>query len=348
MDSLLLGLQFLLAVVFATAGAAKLLDQSGARAALVDFGISERMAPAAGLLLPLAELATAIALLLHPTAKWGALAALVLLLAFIAGIAHAMARGHAPDCHCFGQLQSAPAGRGTLARNSVLAGLATVLVVEGPGPPVGEWVAARSAAELLAVGLGVFAVALGVACVRLRSDNRGLRSDLEREREANTLLPPGLPLGATAPGFALPNVAGETVTLDSLVARGAPVALLFVSPWCSPCATLLPELGRWQASLANRLTIALVSSGGKEDNEWMAEQHQLKHVLVQEGSEVLDAYRVRSTPTAVMVTPEGRIASVVGEGTFVIEPLIRVTLRDETLTLVDGDDAGSEQPRVSA
>ena len=37
-----------------------------------------------------------------------------------AAIAIAMARGKAPDCHCFGQLHSAPAGWKTLARNGVL------------------------------------------------------------------------------------------------------------------------------------------------------------------------------------------------------------------------------------
>ena len=77
---------------------------------------------------------------------------------------------------------------------------------------------------------------------------------------------------------------------------------------------VLPDLGRWQASLADRLTMALVSSGSKEDNRRIAEEHELENVLLQEGSEVLDAYRVRATPAAVTVTPEGSIASVAGEG----------------------------------
>ena len=44
---------------------------------------------------------------------WLAFAAIVaaLLLAFVGGIAFNMARGNAPDCHCFGQLHSEPAGR---------------------------------------------------------------------------------------------------------------------------------------------------------------------------------------------------------------------------------------------
>ncbi len=346
MDSFLLGVQLLLAVVFATAGVAKLFDQPGSRDALRGFGVSEGVAPVAGLLLPLVELATAVALVVPATARLGGIAALILLLTFIGGIARAMARGQAPDCHCFGQLHSAPAGRGTLARNAALALLAGVVVVAGPGTAVDDWVAARSAAELVAVGLGLVAIVSGAACVRLWLDNRGLRGDLARERDTTALLPPGLPLGATAPDFALPDVSGETVSLDALLGHGRPVALLFVSPSCGPCATLLPDLGRWQASLANRLTMALVSSGSVEDNRRIAEEHELGNVLLQEDSEVLEAYRVRSTPAAVMLTPDGRIASVAGEGPHAVEPLIRLTLRDATPALPAGNGARPEHRHV--
>ncbi len=51
----------------------------------------------------------------------GRAAALLLLLAFAGGVARAMSRGQAPDCHCFGQIHSEPAGPSTLIRNAVLA-----------------------------------------------------------------------------------------------------------------------------------------------------------------------------------------------------------------------------------
>lgn len=346
MDSFVLGVQLLLAVVFATAGAAKLLDQAGSRTALEGFGVPERVVPAAGVLLPMVELATAVALVIQPTARFGAAAALLLLLAFIGGIARAMARGETPDCHCFGQLHSAPAGRGTLVRNAFLAALAGVVLIARPASAFDDWVAARSAAELVAVALGVVATVLGAACVRLWLENRGLRDDLDRERDAVALLPPGLPLGATAPDFALPDINGGTASLDTLSSRGMPIALFFVSPSCGPCATLLPDLGRWQTSLANRLTMAFVSSGSIKDNQRIAEEHGLANLLVQEGSEVLEAYRVASTPAAVMLTPHGRIASVAGEGPHAIEPLVRLTLRDGTAAA--GNGAQPEHRRVSS
>ena len=64
---------------------------------------------------------------------------------------------------------------------------------------------------------------------------------------------------ATAPTFALEDLQGETLTLDSLRQAGNPVMLLFTDPCGGPSNALLPEVGRWQEEYANRLSIALVS-----------------------------------------------------------------------------------------
>src|SRR3954454_14585054 len=114
MGTAVLGARLFLAAVFATAGAAKLFDLPGNRDALRGFGVPEPLVRPIGVLLPLAELSTAVALVARPSAQWAGLAALVLLLAFIGGIANAMRKGQAPDCHCFGQISSEPAGQGTL------------------------------------------------------------------------------------------------------------------------------------------------------------------------------------------------------------------------------------------
>jgi thiol-disulfide isomerase/thioredoxin len=74
----------------------------------------------------------------------------------------------------------------------------------------------------------------------------------------------GLAVGATAPTFALEDLQGETLTLDSLRQAGKPVMLLFTDPRCGLSNALLPEVGRWQEEYANRLSIALVSRGDPE------------------------------------------------------------------------------------
>jgi methylamine dehydrogenase accessory protein MauD len=326
MASAVLGVRMLLAVVFATAGVAKLLDRRGTREALEGFGVPGVALASGAILLPVAELATAVALVPQPSAQWGGLAALVLLLGFIAGISNALVRGEAPDCHCFGQLQSEPAGRGTLARNVVLAAMAAFVTVEGPGPSVTAWVGDRSAAELVAVAAGIAAVVLGALALRVWQSNRDLRRHLDNAHAELAVFPPGLPVGAPAPGFSLPNIDGETVTLDALRARGRPVLLVFVSPGCGPCETWSPELLRWQAMLANEITIAMISDGTPAQNRAIFGDGGAQ-VLLQEKSEVTKAYRVGGTPVTVLVSAEGMVASKPISGAIAGESFIRLTVR---------------------
>jgi hypothetical protein len=69
-------------------------------------------------------------LLLFPaTARWGALVALLLMAFFAAAIGVTLSQGRRPDCHCFGQLHSAPVGWSALARNVVLAAAAAWVAV---------------------------------------------------------------------------------------------------------------------------------------------------------------------------------------------------------------------------
>jgi peroxiredoxin/uncharacterized membrane protein YphA (DoxX/SURF4 family) len=325
--SFLLGIRVVLAAVFAVAGTAKLLDRPGTRRSLSEFGVPSGALPVAALLLPLLELATAVALIPPGSARWGALAALALLLGFIGGIANALARGEAPDCHCFGQVHSAPAGRGTLLRNAVLAALAAVVVLEGPGPSITDWVSARTPAELVAVAVGAAAIALAGLALRLWLDRRRLQDELAAARAELAALPPGLPIGAEAPRFALRDLHGEQRTLDSIRARGLPVVLVFVSPTCGPCHLLFREIGRWQASLSDRLTVIAISTGTVAENRPIAGEHGITEMLLQQRSEVSRAYRVPNTPSAVAVAAGGTIASAAAEGGLTIEPLIRLTLR---------------------
>ena len=135
MALVLLIARLVLVVVFLVAGLAKLADLKGSQQAVHDFGVPARLATPLGTLLPLAELVVAVALLLPISAWWGGLGALLLLVLFVVGISYNLAQGRQPDCHCFGQLHSAPAGWPTLIRNLVLAAIAAVVVGFGLQPP---------------------------------------------------------------------------------------------------------------------------------------------------------------------------------------------------------------------
>jgi thiol-disulfide isomerase/thioredoxin len=320
----------LLAVVFTTAGVAKLLDRPGSRDALRGFGVPGGLVPAGIVLLPLAELGAAIALVPTPTAQWGGVVALLLLLAFAAAIGNAIRQGRAPDCHCFGQLSSAPAGRSTLIRNLILAAPAAYVAIDGPGPSLSAWISDRTAAELVAIAACLAAAALGTLAARLWRENRTLRRDLESARDRLAALPRGLPVGSLAPGFTAQSMrSGTAVTLDSLLARRRPVVLVFVSPGCGPCQELFKDASRWQVALADDITVAFITEGDRADN-LVALQNGSGDLLIQDGWEVGEAYKVGNTPTAVAISPDGRIATalVSGDG---IEPLVRLTVRQHAM-----------------
>jgi len=324
------------------AGVAKLADRNGSRQAIVDFGLPAALAAPLGVLLPLVELAVAATLIPTATAWWGAIGALALLLLFVAGIGINLALGNKPDCHCFGQLHSAPAGWKTLLRNSALAAVAGFIVwqgYDGAGPSAVSWIADLSSAQLAALIVGL--VVLGLLAAQwwflvhlLRQNGRLLvrLEALEGRLGANGAIPSqngvpaqppaGLPVGTTAPDFNLSGLYGETLTLESLRSSGKPVMLLFTDPNCGPCTAMLPEIGRWQEEHKEKLTVSLISRGKPEENRAKSTEHGLQHVLLQEDWEVSEAYQVRGTPSALLVQPDGTTSSPVMSGVEAIRTLL--------------------------
>ena len=343
MDAALVVARLLLALVLLSAGAAKLADREGTRQAIVDFGAPSALAAPLGLLLPLVELAVAATLLPASTGWWGALGALTLLSLFVGGITYNLARGRKPDCHCFGQLHSAPAGWRTLARNGAVAAVAGFVLWEGfdgAGPSAVAWLGALSTAQLLGIIGGVVVLVLLAGqwgfLVHLLRQNGRLLVRLEAVEatlaEGGSVAPSqngtpvpqaeGLPVGSTAPDFSLSGLHGETLTLDALRAPDQPVMMLFTDPGCGPCNALLPDVGRWQQEHAQKLTLALVSQGEVEENKTKAQEHGLRNVLLQNDWEVSSSYEVKGTPSAVLINPDGKVASPVAGGAEGIRGLL--------------------------
>jgi peroxiredoxin len=333
LDAALLAARLLLAALFAIAALAKLADRAGSRHAMVDFGVPERLATPLAVVLPLAELAVAIALVPARSALSGAVGALVLLLVFMAGIGVNLALGRKPDCHCFGQLSSGPAGWPTLVRNIALAGVAVFVISQGPGASGVEvmgWLAELGAGATVAILASLIGLALvaaeGWAIAELVKQNGRLLVRLEaletRLGMAVAAPPPGLPVGDPAPSFGLPTLEGGTLTLDDLGASRKPVLLVFSDPDCTACTTLLPEIGSLQRDLIAPLSIALISRGSPKANRAKCTEHGLTHVLLQRDHEVAEAYAVNGTPSAVLVRRDGTIGSPLAQGVDEIRSLI--------------------------
>lgn len=343
MDLALLLARLALAAVFVVAGAAKLADLPGSRKAATGFGVPERLAPAVGILLPITELAIGVALVPTVSARWGALAALALLVTFIAAIGLNLAKGRTPDCHCFGQLHSAPAGWSTIARNGGLAAIAALILVAGwgdPGASAFAWLTGLSGIDtVLLVGgllvLGLLAL-LGWVVVNLMSQNGRLLTRLDALEAAiatGEALPSsapaadrGLPVGTPAPAFTLPDLERTSKSLDAVRQPGVPLLLLFTDPGCGPCNQVLRQLNRWRESAGDRLDFAVISRGAHEANLAKAREHGLDRVLLQTAREVAGAYGIRGTPAAVIVRPDGTIGTPLAGGVDAIQVLVTSTL----------------------
>lgn len=331
MDTVVVLVRVVLAGVFGLAAVTKLADLPGSRAAMRSFGVPERLAAPVGIGLPIAELTIAVLLLPLATAWWAAVVGLGLLLAFITGITYNLAQGRTPDCHCFGQVYSAPVGQSTLIRNGIFVALVSVLVLQGPnrqGSSLVEWLGDVSIAERILLVLAFLVLgalaAVGWLIFHLVQQHGRLLIRIEAlEGDVRSSVPEaGLPIGTIAPTFSLVSLDGGSVTLEQLRQAGRPVALIFTDPECGPCTALMPEIGRWQHEHANAVTLALLSRGTVEANAAKAREHGLTNVLVQRDWEISEAYESLATPSAVLIRPNGTIGSRAALGAEAIRALI--------------------------
>lgn len=348
MSGALLAARVVLAAVFAVAGLAKLADLAGSCRTVREFGVPDVLAPLLGSLLPGAELAVAVALIVRHSARWGAVGALVLLASFMVAIGVAMARGREPDCHCFGQLHSAPAGLRTLLRNGVLAIAAGFVAVAGwtdAGSSATGWIAGLSARALGGIGVGVLVVAAQAwFSWQLLRQNGRLIGRLDALEEKLGSLPNmalrGLPIGSTAPPFALPTPHAGIITLDDLLRHGRPVVLVFSDPACGPCTALLPQITAWQRNHEDQVTLALVSRGSRDAHAAIITEHQPRHIALQLDREVAEAYASPGTPSAVLIDSAGRIASQLAIGRDAIVELVE----RELTPALDASEQSQHEP----
>ncbi len=353
MEFLLLLARIVLAVTFLVSSIGKFLDLQGSRKAMRDFGVPESMAGPASFGLPIVELITALLLIPTSTAWWGAILSFLLLATFVGGIAYNMSQGRAPDCHCFGQIHSEPAGTRTLIRNGLLGLVALFIILFGTdrwsfsygsaGASLFGWMGDLSTFEIIAtilfIALIVAVAAIGYILVHLLGQNGRvlLRLDSIEAGQQNSGAPgiaaapaaaaaaapaPGLPVGTAAPAFKLEGLFGETQTLDAIRSNGLPTMVLFTDPTCGPCNALLPDVGKWQRDNIGKLNIAVITSGSAEDNKAKVSEHGISNVLIQQNRAVSNDYKAIGTPSAVLIDRTGKIASPVSGGGEAIRTLL--------------------------
>ena len=145
----------------------------------------------------------------------------------------------------------------------------------------------------------------------------------EMRLSANILGHPqdGLPVGAPAPDFVLPDVNGKEVAFEHLLAQAKPMLFFFVSPNCVPCNALLPEIQEWKKDLGERFNFVFISSGKVKENmdKFGA---TTKQILLQKDKEIALEFEAIWTPTALLVNSDGTIGSRIAAGDEAIRELI--------------------------
>jgi peroxiredoxin len=366
MEVVLLLIRIILFGIFALAGIGKLLDLPGSEKAVKDFGVPEDLAKPFSILLPVAEIFIAVLLLFVQTSWLGAIGGFLLLLVFIGGMIFQMAKGNAPDCHCFGQIHSEPVSAKSLIRNAVFASLAFVLIVSGSenqGLSLFDSSNDSSEGNFMSLILGFATVGLLAAAVyflKLISEQQTqimrrieileLTSHEGREIERENVSNPreGLPIGASVPDFELPDVNGRSVAFEHLLAQSKPMLFFFVSPNCIPCAALLPEIEAWQKELEGKINFVFISSGQAKENLDKFAGGNLKQILLQKDREVSTLFGALWTPTALLVNADGTIASHPAAGDAAIRELVEKTkaqnFEEKFLFVVNENSNGNGKP----
>lgn len=340
MNIALLIFRLVLAAIFGVAGIAKLLDLKGSEKAVREFGMPNILAKPISILLPVAEVLIAVSLLFTETSWYGALAGTILLLLFVCGMVVHLAKGSAPDCHCFGQIHSEPVGAKSVIRNCIFAGAGIVLIIFGSenqglnlfAPDLSSVVDY----QLMQLILGIAIVCLLAAIVYLLKNISGLQlkilrrievlevlSGAARDYELENLGHPddGLPVGAPSPDFELPDVKGKNVAFEHLLAKAKPILMFFISPNCSPCNALLPEIKEWKGELGEKINFVFISSGkAKENLEKFGEVND--QILLQKQREVSEIFGAKWTPGALLVNSDGTIGSRSAAGDEAIRNLV--------------------------
>ncbi len=344
MEVILLIIRLAMFAIFALAGIGKLMDLEGSEKAVKGFGVPDSLAKPIGIGLPIFELFLAFLFLFVTTSWFAAVLAVLLIAVFLGGMIYQIAQGNAPDCHCFGQIHSEPVGKSSLIRNGVFGLLALVLAVQGSDGQ-GASLADNNTGMASTVVLVLVLAALAVAVFYLkrifdqqmeiirRIDLLELISKDGGQVERDEGVPPseGLAIGSPFPEFSLKELDGSMVSRGQILEAMRPALFFFVSPDCSPCKALMPEIIGWQKEFGSNIDFVFISTGKLEDNREKYGDLDSIRLLVQEKREVAESVKAQWTPAALFVDRNGNIASYVTTGDKAIRELVE-GLRSKDLT----------------
>lgn len=294
----------IVSVTLAVAAVGKLRDPGGLVEALPGLGLSDRLAPLIGPVLPVVEVSLAVALWVPPSRRIAAVLAACLLGTFTALVAIALLRGRRVRCACFGSLSAAELSWRSLARNAVLVALAVVAAAQ----PTTWGSAARAVNGVVTLVLGgalLGVVAAFALLVRFQLELFRRYGEVLNRLDQAGAAPPQLDSdGLAEPGTAVaPVTVGELdrgpLELASLWADGRRALLVFTNPGCHACRSVMAPLAAWATSHRD-VTVAVVSPHSARRTR---DEHPDAPIrwLVDKRGDAVEALGVTRTPVAVLV-----------------------------------------------
>jgi peroxiredoxin len=172
------------------------------------------------------------------------------------------------------------------------------------------------------------------------------RDATTRRDRVSSLLRTGLSGGTKAPDFDLTGLCGGRIRLSDYL--GTAVIVVFTSPACGPCLSLLPEIQSFHAR--REVQVLMVMRGSVEAARTLANELGLSFPIgIQEGWQVSRTYGIFATPSAFLIDDEGLTAGPVAVGgDEVAAMLTRATRRllafDPPLANVERGPAQRESP----
>jgi len=120
----------------------------------------------------------------------------------------------------------------------------------------------------------------------------------------------GLDVGAPAPPFANPDIAGTFVMSSGIIGKSW-VLIDFFATWCEPCKKELPELDAIYKSFAEKGLVFLVFAVDQEGKDkvapFFAQMPIAGRVLIDRYAVTHNRYEVEGIPSVFLVDPTGKI-----------------------------------------
>lgn len=131
---------------------------------------------------------------------------------------------------------------------------------------------------------------------------------------ASSSAPSVAKIGAQAPAFNEPTVAGSALSMADL--RGKPVYLNFFASWCPPCNEEAPDVNAVQQQFkGDGLQVVGVDIlEDKKKAQLFVDQHHLIYPAVVDSGTLRDAYNINGMPVHVFIDRTGVVKKIeIGE-----------------------------------